>query len=308
MLDLLAKLLARFDMIRKTADISQERNYMTTEDKTFENVASAINKAVAADEVHVPLLTTFNVQLEASVKEIERRTLTCFSGDHSQDYDSLMCSVHSTYTTEENHNCLGCNFDDLIRQLHDYLSMVTNQKIQYPNQIPHVYSIYFLLLNGLWERINNIFRLLGVPDSYKNNRFHAFLQIRRWANFFKHPGSFTYIVHHPAITIDGSRNERKHEYKDQLDLADEHAQLLYINSDFVWTNYSAEKESKALQNSFKKHKTSTVIVLPNLEQTTLEICSCLEHFVDLISNNPIYVEILRDTSSLIDQFQEDEEE
>ena len=281
---------------------------MATEDPTLKKITKAINKAVAADEVYVPLLTTFNAQLEASVKEIEQRTLTCFSGDQSQEYDSLMCSVHSTYTTEDNHNCLGCNFDDLIRQLHDYLFMVINQRPQYEDQIPHVYSIYFLLLNGVWERIDNIIRLLGVPDDYKKSKFRAFLQVRRWANFFKHPGSFTYIVHHPAITIDGSRNHRKHEYKEQLNLADEHAQMLYVDSQFVSDNYSAEKESKTLQKSFKKHKSCTVIVFPRLDETTKEICSCLEHFVDLITNNPIYVEILRDTSSLIDQFQEDEEE
>ncbi len=186
---------------------------MSIKDNTFEKIGAAINKAVAEERVHEPLLTTFNVQLDASVKEIERRTLKCFSDDASQDYDSLMCSVHSTYTTEHVHNCLGCNFDDLIRQLHDYLSMVMNQRLQHEEQIPHIYSIYFLLLNGIWERIDNILELLGVPDSYKNSKFHAFIQVRRWANFFKHPGSFTYIVHHPAITIEGSRNHRNHEYK-----------------------------------------------------------------------------------------------
>ena len=82
--------------------------------------------------------------------------------------------------------------------------------------------------------------------------------------------------------------------------------MLYVDPGFVWDNYNAKNESSALQKGFKKHKSSTVIVCPNIKETTEKICSCLEHFVDLITNNPVYVEILKDTSSLIDQFQEKE--
>jgi len=45
------------------------------------------------------------------------------------------------------------------------------------------------------------------------------------------------------------------------------------------------------------------VVLPHMEQFTNEICDCLTNFVDVVTKNPVYFEILNDKATIIDYFQ-----
>jgi len=45
-----------------------------------------------------------------------------------------------------------------------------------------------------------------------------------------------------------------------------------------------------------------VIVLPHADRLTDNICSCLEHFVRIIKENPFFIERLSDESVITDHF------
>jgi hypothetical protein len=46
-----------------------------------------------------------------------------------------------------------------------------------------------------------------------------------------------------------------------------------------------------------------VVVFPNVEVLTTQICDCLDRFVKIVTENPVYVEILNDKSTIINFFE-----
>ena len=211
-----------------------------------------------------------------------------------------MCRIYEKYAGPEDahHNCLGCNFSDLTEQISKYLKIAaTNSAVE----LHHEFSIFAFLVNTCWERISDIFDILGVPEGYRCRHFAPFIRARRWANFFKHPKTFGWMVHHPHYTIEDS--------DDHKSLTTVAGKYRFVNDEFLKKYYSsgATKNSGKLKGEFVGFEQKTVVIIPDVAQLTTELCNCLDLFVKIITDNPIYIEMLNDTST-IENFYDSQDE
>jgi hypothetical protein len=205
----------------------------------------------------------------------------------------LMCRIFNAYAgpEEKNHNCLGCNFDDLTQQISTFLGVAGNYQGLF--SLHQASSIYFLLLNGLWERVTDVFDIISVPQGYRSRHYGPLIRARRWANFFKHPKEFGWLVHHPDYTLEGT---------DHCTVLLKNVAHVRIDDEFIKKFYSCES-AKGLAKEFQGKEAEVIVVLPHMEQFTNEICDCLTNFVDVVTKNPVYFEILNDKATIIDYFQ-----
>ncbi|MEJ7596003.1 MAG: hypothetical protein WKF77_31215 [Planctomycetaceae bacterium] len=247
---------------------------------------------------------------ESQTQELIADTATRHFTDAQSIFDSqvqdgeLMCRIYDTYAgpEEAHHNCLGCNFSDLTKQISKYLKIAAANS---DFQLHHEFSIFAFLINTCWERITDVFDILGVPDGYRCQYFAPFIRSRRWANFFKHPKTFGWMVHHPHYTIENS-DDHKH-------LSREVGKYRFIDDEFLKKYYSAGPDKNAgkpkgesaskLKGKFVGFEKNTVVIVPDVSQLTTEICRCLDHFVNIITENPIYIEMLNDTSTIEDFYE-----
>jgi hypothetical protein len=215
--------------------------------------------------------------------------------------DQLMCRIYDKYAGpgDANHNCLGCNFDDLTDQVSKFLLVASKNTVDF--DLHHQFSIYAFLLNTCWERITDVFDILGVPDGYRCRHFAPFIRVRRWANFFKHPKTFGWMVHHPHYSVENS--------DDHNQLSADVGRHRFIDDEFLKKYYSSDatKNAGKLRGEFIGFECSTVVVIPDVAQLTKEICHCLDQFVEIITENPIYVEMLNDTSTIKNFYEADAE-
>jgi hypothetical protein len=203
----------------------------------------------------------------------------------------LMCRIHSAYAGpgNKNHNCLGCNFNDLTQQISSLVNVLANSNEVFT--LEHGYSLYVFQLNCLWERMCDVFNILSVPESYRARHYQPFIRARRWANFFKHPKEFGWLVHHPKYTIEGTQ--------DHKDLVASHCDYLFVDDTFVKDFYACDR-AKGLAAKFETHQMTVAVVLPNLRDLTSGIAASLVNFVDLVTRNPVYFEVLNDKATVYD--------
>jgi len=156
----------------------------------------------------------------------------------------------------------------------------------------HLFAMYAQLLNSCWERMTDIFDIISVPDSYRARHFGVFIRARRWANFFKHPKTFGWVVHHPHYTVENTA--------DHQEVTLHRAKMRIVDDEFLKKYYSADCKANAgkLRGEFVGFEHSTVVVLPDVVELTSQVCSCLALFVEIITENPVYVEMLNDTSTI----------
>lgn len=228
------------------------------------------------------------------------RTASQAFDEHVQS-QHLMCRIYDKYAgpDDTNHNCLGCNFDDLTDQISKVLRVTSSNSVNF--DLHHRFSLIALMLNSCWERIVDVFEILGVPDGYRCRYFSPFICARRWANFFKHPKTFGWVVHHPTYTIQNSDHHKA--------LEADASKYKFINEEFLKTYYAADSTKNAgkLRSEFRGVESSTVIVLPEISQLVEAVCDCLAHFVNIVTDNPIYVDILTDESTIENYFCPDPE-
>jgi hypothetical protein len=206
--------------------------------------------------------------------------------------EQLMCDIYECFDEpgSRDHNCLGCNFDDMTAWILNFLQTCKDGSSPYSAE--QSFAIYVLLLNLLWERICDVFDLLGVPQAYRSRHFGAFSQVRKWANLFKHPKAFAWMVHHPVYTFEGSAHSASFS---------DNTSYLRIDDEFV-KEYYASKNARGLTSLLERHQNTVVVVLPDLEQLTTAICASLERFVKMITESMVYREILGEKSTLVDYF------
>jgi hypothetical protein len=205
----------------------------------------------------------------------------------------LMCSIYDVFAGPEgrNHNCLGCNFDEMADQVLKFLFIcASDDRRLFSTQ--QSFSIYVLLLNSIWERIGDVFDIISVPKDYRVRYFRGFIKARRWANFFKHPKAFAWMVHHPQFTFEGSSHS-------QLFL--DNPEYLRVDDGFVKKYYTSD-ESRGLTTQYASNKNKTLVILPDIEGLTTDICACLEKFVEIVTQNEVYREILDEESTIVNYF------
>lgn len=208
--------------------------------------------------------------------------------------DMLMCNVYDAFVDEKSrdHNCIGCNLQDLSEQIGRFLENAVLSNPEYKPE--HTVSLYLFLLNTLWERITDIFDVIGVPDAYRARHFGPLLRVRRWANFFKHPKEFAWIVHHPQFVFEDSQ--------ELTDVKKKSADHLFVDDEFVKKFYSCERV-KGLRTQLLKSRDRVVVILPDLADLTNQVCDCVCTFVTMITDNPVYQEMLKDDSTIEGFFQ-----
>jgi hypothetical protein len=110
----------------------------------------------------------------------------------------LMCRIHDRFAGpgSKHHNCLGCNFDDLADQISKFLRLALQNPTGF--RLHHLFAMYAQLLNFCWERMTDVFDIVGVPEGYRIRHFSAFIRARRWANFFKHESELPLAGGRPA--------------------------------------------------------------------------------------------------------------
>jgi len=145
------------------------------------------------------ILDAFNFSEEEEVeivrKQFEEAYFT-FQPEAIANGDPVMCEFHEAFGTydTDNHNCLGCNFADITLLIINFLQTHTFQ-----NKIQYAYSTFIVLANLLVERIDTLFNIIDLNETYRAEHFKVLLEIRRWANFLKHPKAFL-LTHHPTFS------------------------------------------------------------------------------------------------------------
>lgn len=205
----------------------------------------------------------------------------------------LMCDIFNTYAQPDPsaHNCIGCEMLDGLTGVEQLLDALINS----PAEIETRNAFKFLLFacNEINERIKDIFELLNLPESTKGRHFTVLKKVRRWTNFFKHPNAFGYLIHHPEYVFENNFDESTNT-------------LLVVDDSFVEKYWSGEN-SKGLIKALSMHHEATV-VLPQLDTLMDDFCNSLEKFVEIVTENPVYVEILEDKTTVIGLYDERENE
>ena len=243
--------------------------------------------------VNFPIHEIYDANLYILVQEQFSEALRIFGEAIQQE--RRMCLIYDAFEGVEgkNHNCLGCNLDEMTDQVLKFLHICTyNQNLFLPQQS---FSIYATLLNGIWERISDVFKIISLPEGYRARHFQPFIRVRRWANFFKHPKAFGWMIHHPVYTFEASAHS-------ELYLQDD--TFRRIDDAFVKRFYASKEKTRGLVQELEGYQNKTVVMLPDLGNLTSNICDSLNTFIDIITNNPVYKEILDEKSTFTDYYEE----
>jgi hypothetical protein len=192
----------------------------------------------------------------------------------------LSCEIHDYFDNENNHNCLGCNLAEIESQ---YISFLKQYKRFHSEN--ESFTLYILLSYLLVERIEQVMKLMELPESYRLEKFKTLITIRRWANFIKHPKSFM-LVHHPSFI---------HENDPEIELIK--VGKIIIDLEFIKTYYGGGSKNDNLYKILE-NKTNVLVVLPNIEMLTKEFCLETRDFINLIRDNSVFRHILNQKSTI----------
>jgi len=191
--------------------------------------------------------------------------------------DTLMCSIHS-YFDDSEHNCVACNLEDSNELVRTFLDGWKNF-----NDVNHSFTFFILTLYLSVTRMEEYLNIIELPKSIRETKFSPFSDIKKWANFIKHPKGFMF-VHHPNYTFDGLAD----------DMGDD-ANIIDFN--FVKDYYSDGKKNRSLLGQLQ-NKENVWVNFPNPAELVTEFCICQEYFVSLIKNNEIVRELLTNNASV----------
>lgn len=209
-----------------------------------------------------------------------------------------LCKIHDAFggLSGEHHNCLGCNFADSQTMIHNFL-----KKYESYSDLQESFTLYILILYLLVERMEIVMDLVQVPDTYRDTHFKVFQQIRKWANFIKHPKAFI-LTHHPEYDFENSGISFDKKFK------------IVINDQFVTEYYKGESDpakqkSKNKDLYQKLHNQKDIhVVFPDIAQLTKKLCYSVDAFSDLILKNQVYKDILNDEATISNYFENEESE
>lgn len=185
---------------------------------------------------------------------------------------SQFCTLHKELESNElDHNCLGCNLNDICIytrfQLEQSLSM---------DSVKNSYTQIIIALYLLVERIDTILNLIKLDDEYREENFKTLKKIRKWANFIKHPKAFI-LVHHPVSTFVGCKYNQA--IKDQFEVK--------ITNSFINEFYSNDDRNKKLFDTIQ-NKDKVLVIYPNIIELIESFVKEMATFNQLIRKNEIY--------------------
>jgi hypothetical protein len=244
-------------------------------------------------------MQTNNEIEQFSIEKMACTAFDIYSKEIFPKDESIMCSIHNTFSKEtgQDHNCIGCNFATYTELLRFTLHKYRNESD--PIQIFSAVILYAYLLV---ERFEEIFRIIKLDEGYKSKHFQIFGKIRRWANFIKHPKAFIF-VHHPSYafefykTIKESKNFILKAYcqPENADL------MIFIDQEFVDYYYASDANNSKL-HSLLTNKKDVVVIFPNLAVLISELCIAQKKFIEVLSKNEVYREILEGKTTMKDYY------
>jgi len=219
------------------------------------------------------------------------KTICCFKGEAPEaTCEYLFCKLHEPEylgTHDGNHVCIGCMLDDSVSKLDRFLTEVTDIEVRNDENIDYIFTNYILLTYLTVEKLHTIFKFIGITWDYVNEKWPVLVEIRKWANFIKHPKGFLF-THHPEYVFEYDTINRADTTKQFIDFA--------IVSKF----YFREDESK-FKGTLKEiaNKDNITVILPNPERVTQEFVIACKEFCEKLKNNEHFKEILK-TKVIID--------
>jgi len=222
-------------------------------------------------------LSTFNFseQEEAEVlhKQFEEAHSIFQREAIAEDGDPVMCELHDAFGTYDtfHHNCLGCNFADSIWLINNFLQTYALQET-----IQYAYSTFIVLAYLLVERIDTLFNIIELNKTYRAEHFKVLLEIRRWANFLKHPKAFL-LTHHPVFSFSSSPKNK--ELSENANVVIDHA--------FVGRYYMNDDRNKALYKELE-NKESVLVIFPDVVRLAKDLCKAMHDCVAVVRDNPVY--------------------
>jgi len=212
----------------------------------------------------------------------------------NENGDSVFCAINHCLHgyDEDGHNALGCHLETESMYI---LRFLDNAK--YVNDHFEFFRLYMVQLYLFTEKLLEITKIVGLPETYRQKNLPVFGEIKTWTNFLKHPKAFI-LTHHPkylfesqTLLVDKARKNHKNKI---LDFA------------FIKKYYSGEdKKDNANLVSLLANKPNIVLVLPDMLRLTNEFVASAETVMNLIAKNPTFQEILTSESTLKQYYSED---
>lgn len=235
-------------------------------------------------------LSDYNFTVDEERDEVRRQFAECHSILRGKAFDAddaespLFCQLHDAFPNRAaNHNCLGCNLADSVELIEAFLR--THPLME---RVRHAYTQHILLNYLIVERMETLFEIISLNELYRLEHFKILVEVRRWANFIKHPKAFI-LTHHAEFTFAGSPKVAELE---------RHASEK-IDRSFVETFYKDGGKDKDLSKRLQ-NKEDVLVIFPNAVQLTENMCSAFRECVDLVTRNKVYSWVLNQRSTFLD--------
>jgi len=234
-------------------------------------------------------LDQYNFTLEEEAAVVRKQFEECYKIFRQEAFDgdeAVPCRIHDAFELEpDHHNCLGCNFADIIELIDGFLA--THKLFK---RLHHVYIQYILLNYLLVERIDTLFNLIELNEAYRQENFKILMAVRRWANFIKHPKAFI-LTHHAEYTFVGS--EKNGDLKGHAGVT--------IDRTFIDKYFSNDDRNSELYKELE-NKENVLVEFPDAKYITQEMCRALKLCVGVVSENQVYRSVLKDRTTFLDYF------
>lgn len=214
----------------------------------------------------------------------ELKKVTTFSIKYN--YSELFCILHEKDYLgthgEKSHACLGCNLNKALGSIYRFLDQNRTK-----NDVEYTFTTYILLTFILIEKLTTIFRIIGITQEYVEKNWPVLHELRKWANFVKHPKGFLFS-HHSEYIVENL--QIPHEWRN-------HTRIDFHN--FVEPLYKREDEGK-FQESFQRfaNKRDLLVIIPDPARLTAELIVVCSEFCQKIKNNEHFKNILMSNSVL----------
>lgn len=202
--------------------------------------------------------------------------------------ENLFCKLHENEYLgshhEKSHVCIACNFDESLGKVYKFLKQNRSKE-----DVEYSFTVYILLLYLLTEKLTTIFKHIGITQEYVENKWGVLVEIRRWANFIKHPKGFLFS-HHPAFLIDGEVLPIEYKNYKRID---------YEN--FVKKLYNKEDEQKYKETLNQVgNKANILVVVPDPHKLAKDLNKVCREFCMKIRKNEHFKEILKNHAVIDD--------
>jgi hypothetical protein len=216
--------------------------------------------------------------------------------DHMNDCEQLFCKLHDDNylglpenNTTNSHNCIACNLQDGNLKIYKFLNELGT--VESTDELEYASTIYYLLLYLQVEKFHTIFKFIGITFEYVEQNWETLIQIRKWANFIKHPKGFLF-THHPTFIYDDNSTITSLKANKQNQI---------IDYEIIKKFYTRETDD-AFKNTIKEvgNKKNIIVILPCPVRIMIEYSKINQEFCKKIGENPHFKEILKKHSTIED--------